>query len=459
MTVATITNVSVLAVDATDQGGIQVNWAGLLAAVVLLALNGFFVAAEFALLAARRSRIEQLDAEGDKRAGHALAGLRELTLMLAGAQLGITMCSLGLGAVAEPAVAGVIEGALGEWFTLSDTARHVIAFTIALSVVVFLHMVVGEMAPKSWAISHPEASSLRLARPFRLFVNVFRPIIQLLNWLANVVVRAVGVEPQDERAMAHSPSDLLLLIEESAGHGGLAAQEHELLARSLELSGLTAADAMTVRRDIVALPGDATAAEVAAEAHRTGRTRVVVHTGDLDHVLGFIHVKDVLRLANGTWATTPAHSITRPIMVTPEHHGLEDLLLEMRTDRHHISLVVDEHGTVLGLVTLEDVIEELIGDFDDESDRRLGDCERLPDGTYRVNGTLRVELFEEVTGVALPEGDWSTVAGYVIDALDEIPSPGDRVRTDVGEFEVIEMDGYAIDALRVRTAVSPATGD
>src|SRR6056297_4291450 len=309
--------------------GIQVNWAGIGVAVILLALNGFFVAAEFALLASRRSRIEQLAAEGDKRARHALSGLREITLMLAGAQLGITMCSLGLGAVAEPAVAGVIEGALGEWFTLSDTARHVIAFTIALSVVVFLHMVVGEMAPKSWAISHPEASSLRLARPFRLFVTVFRPLIRLLNWLANVVVRAVGVEPQDERAMAHSPSDLLLLIEESAGHGGLAAQEHELLARSLELSGLTAADAMTVRRDIVAVPGDATAAEVAAEAYRTGRTRVVVHAGDLDHVLGFIHVKDVLRLANGTWATTGAHSIARPIMVTPEHHGLEDLLLEI----------------------------------------------------------------------------------------------------------------------------------
>ena len=459
MTIAPFTGPSVLAAEAAEQSGIQVNWAGLVAAVVLLALNGFFVAAEFALLAARRSRIEQLEAEGDKRAGHALAGLRELTLMLAGAQLGITMCSLGLGAVAEPAVAGVIEGALGEWFTLSDTARHVIAFTIALSVVVFLHMVVGEMAPKSWAISHPETSSLRLARPFRLFVTVFRPLIRLLNWLANVVVRAVGVEPQDERAMAHSPSDLLLLIEESAGHGGLAAQEHELLARSLELSGLTAADAMTVRRDIVAVPGDATAAEVAAEAHRTGRTRVVVHAGDLDHVLGFIHVKDVLRLANGTWATTGAHSIARPIMVTPEHHRLEDLLLEMRTDRHHISLVVDEHGMVLGLVTLEDVIEELIGDFDDESDRRLEDCERLPDGSYRVNGTLRVELFEEVTGVALPDGDWSTVAGYVIDALDEIPSPGDRVRTDVGEFEVIEMDGYAIDALRVRTSVSPTTGE
>ena len=434
--------------------GIQVNWAGIGIAVLLLALNGFFVAAEFALLAARRSRIEQLAAEGDRRARHALAGLREITLMLAGAQLGITMCSLGLGAVAEPAVAGIIEGILGEAFSLSDTTRHIIAFSIGLSIVVFLHMVVAEMAPKSWAIAHPEKSALLLARPFRLFVNILRPLIRFLNGIANIVVKAVGVEPQDERAMAHSPSDLLLLIEESAGHGGIAAEEHELLARSLELSGLTAADAMTVRRDIVAVGAEATAAVVASEAHRTGRTRVVVHEGDLDHVRGFVHVKDVLRLANGTWATTTAGSITRPIMVTPEHHGLEDLLLEMRTRRHHIALVIDEHGMVMGLVTLEDVIEELIGDFDDESDRPLGDARPLPDGGWEIPGTMRGELFEECTGIALPEGDGQTVAGYVIDALDEIPAEGERVHTELGEFEVVAMDGYAIETLHVRLSRS-----
>jgi CBS domain containing-hemolysin-like protein len=442
---------------ATD--GIQISWLALSIALVLLAANGFFVAAEFALLAVRRSRLEQLAAEGDRRASHALAGIRELSLMLAGAQLGITMCSLGLGAVAEPAVARIIDGALGEVVTLSDTTRHVIAFTIALSIVVFLHMVVGEMAPKSWAISDPERSSLRLARPFRFFVTLFRPIIRLLNWLANLVVRAVGVEPQDERAMAHSPSDLLLLIEESAGHGGIAAQEHALLARSLEMSGLTAADAMTVRRDIVAVAADDSAAVAAAEAHRTGRTRVVVHEGDLDHVRGFVHAKDLLRLQNGTWPTTPAGSIARPIWVTPEHHRLEDLLLEMRTERHHIALVVDEHGTVVGLVTLEDVIEELIGDFSDESDHRLDDCQQLADGSYRISGTLRAEQFEECTGVPLPEGEWQTVAGYVIAALDEIPTTGDRVRTPVGEFEVLAMDGYAIDALRIRITVSDHSSD
>lgn len=447
-----------IAAEAAASGGIEVNWGALGIAVVLLALNGFFVAAEFALLASRRSKLEQLAADGNKRAVSALAGIRELTLMLAGAQLGITMCSLGLGAVAEPAVASIIEGVLGNAFDLPSGTSHVIAFTIALSLVVFLHMVVGEMAPKSWAIADPESSSLRLARPFRFFVRVFKPIIMFLNWLGNLVVRAVGVEPQNERAAAHSPADLILLLDESAGHGDIAEQDHQLLTRSLELSGLTAADAMTVRRDIVSMPADALAADVAAEAHRTGRTRIVIHDNDLDHPLGFIHAKDLLRLRNGAWKTTVAGSMVRPMLVTPEQHRLEDLLVEMRTHRRHISLVADEHGTVVGLVSLEDVFEELIGDFDDESDDRVGDCVRHTDGTFTVNGTLRPDEFEDSTGVALPAGDWQTVAGYVIAELDEIPVDGDSVETDLGIFTVLEMDGFAIASLRVRLATADESG-
>jgi CBS domain containing-hemolysin-like protein len=443
-------------IGAESGEGITFDGPALGLALVLLVLNGFFVAAEFALLASRRSRLEQLAAEGDKRAKSALAGIRELTLMLAGAQLGITMCSLGLGLVAEPAVAGIFEGLFGEVTFLHNNSllgqslSLIVGFAVALSIVVFLHMVVAEMAPKSWAISHPEDSAMKLARLFRAFVTVFRPVIWLMNSIANLVVKAVGVEPQDERAMAHSPSDLLLLLDESAGHGGLAATEHELLTRSLELSGLTASNAMTVRRDIVAVGADSSAAVAAAEAHRTGRSRIIIFDGDLDHVSGFVHAKDLLRLPDESWQNTTVGSIARDVMVTPEHHRLEDLLLEMRTERQHVALVIDEHGTVVGLVTLEDVIEELIGDFDDESDQRLGECEQFDDGSFRVNGTLRGDEFAECTGVELPKGDWQTIAGYVIAALDEIPAVGDRVDTDIGQFEVLTMDAYAIDSLRVR---------
>ncbi|MEX2626318.1 MAG: transporter associated domain-containing protein, partial [Ilumatobacteraceae bacterium] len=179
-------------------------------------------------------------------------------------------------------------------------------------------------------------------------------------------------------------------------------------------------------------------------------TRVVVHEGDLDHVLGFVHVKDILLLDERERATATAVSIARPTMVTPDGHLLEDLLLEMRTQGQHLAVVVDELGMVVGLVTLEDVIEELIGDFDDETDRRVGDCRQLPDGAFVMGGTTRPDEFELCTGAGLPEGDWHTVAGYVIAAADEIPSVGDVIETEIASFEVAAMDGYAIDELVVR---------
>ncbi len=171
---------------------------------------------------------------------------------------------------------------------------------------------------------------------------------------------------------------------------------------------------------------------------------------DLDHVEGFVHAKDLLRLPHGSWADTTVGSIARRIMVTPEHHGLEDLLLEMRTQRQHIAMVIDEHGTVVGLVTLEDVLEELIGEFDDESDERPADCQHLDDGSVHVNAALRLDEFEACTGVALPEGEWTTVAGYVIAAYDGIPETGTAISPELGEFVVLAMDGYAIDRLDIR---------
>ena len=343
----------------------------LMIAVGLLAANAFFVAAEFALLAARRSRIEQLAAAGDRRARFAAAGLRELSLMLAGAQLGITICSLGLGAVAEPAVAHLIEGALDLVVELPDGVHHALGFTIGLSIVVFLHMVVGEMAPKSWAIANPERSVLVLAGPFRGFALLFRPVISVLNALANVVVRLCGVEPQAERAMAHSPVDLLHLLDESAGHGMIGPEEHDLLARSLELSGLDAAAAMTPRDEIVGVGADQTADEAARIARRTGRTRLVVHGDDLDQVVGVLHAKDLLLLDPDRRSSTTARDLARPGLVIHEDRPLEDLLVDMRSTHQHLAVVRGENGRVSGLVTLEDVLEELIGDFEDESDDQL----------------------------------------------------------------------------------------
>jgi CBS domain containing-hemolysin-like protein len=422
-------------------------------AVGLLAANGFFVAAEFALVAARRSRIEQLAAEGDRRARSAAAGLRELSLMLAGAQLGITMCSLGLGIVAEPAVARLIEGAIsGLGVDLPAGVSHAIAFVIAMSIVVFLHMVVGEMAPKSWAISHPERSALLLARPFRAFAIVFSPFIWVLNRLANGVVRLVGVQPQDELAMAHSSADLILLLNEAADEGSLESHEHELLARSLQMSGRVASSAMTSRSDVVAVDRAVPLAEVERRAVATGRSRLVVYDGDLDHPVGVVHARDLLTTDLDREAAVAA-DLASPVLVVPDHLALEDLFLQMRDQRRHLALVVDEHGVVLGLITMEDVLEELIGEFEDETDRAGSRVRRTASGGYLVAGSLRPDELASRTGIELPEGRWDTVAGFLIAKLGRVPVEGDRVQIDDTTFVVAAMDGVAVREVQVQVKV------
>ncbi len=418
-------------------------------AVVLLAVNAFFVAAEFSLLAARRSRIEALAADGDPRARRAAAGLRQLSMMLAGAQLGITMASLGLGAVAEPALARVFEQAM-QGTPLSTVLRHTIAFVVALTIVVFVHMVVGEMAPKSWAITHPERSALGLAGPFRAFVMVFRPFIVILNVLANALVRLFGVTPQDERAFAHSPADLALLLQESAEHGTIAADEHALLSRSLSLSGLDAVAAMTPRREVVWVDRATSIDELEELMRSSGRSRVLVSDRDLDRVDGTVHFRDVLRLDPAGRETVNAFDLVRPVLVVPEHRALEDVLLDLRAKRRRLAVVVDEVGTTIGLVTVEDVLEELIGDFEDESDRGRRRIRRAADGSWVVAGTLRPDELERRTGVELPDGEWDTVAGWLMSGLGRIPETGDRLRVAGADVEVTRMDGLAVVELTVR---------
>jgi CBS domain containing-hemolysin-like protein len=423
-----------------------------LLAIALLAANGFFVAAEFALLAARRSRIEQLAASGDQRAVQALAGLRELSLMLAAAQLGITMASLGLGAVAEPALAHALELLL-EPAPIPPGVRHAAAFSVALAIIIFLHMVVGEMVPKSWAITHPEQSALRLAAPFRAFALVFRPAIRVLNTLANGVVRLCGVTPQDELAVVHSPTDLILLLEESAEHGTLEAEQTELLARALELPDLDAQAAMIPRGDFFSVPATASIEELERIAAETGLSRLPVHNGDLDRFIGILHVKDLLGLSGEERASITAQTLARPAFVTPESRPLYDLMLDMREQRQHVALVVDEYGSVSGLVALEDVIEELIGEFEDEADRARQDrgmqFERRADGALLVPGTLRPDELATQIGLNLPEGDYETVAGFVISKLGRLPAVGDMIRFDGSSLEVTRVERHRLIELAI----------
>lgn len=338
-------------------------WA-LLSGLALLIANAFFVAAEFALLASKRHRLEAKAAEGSRAAKAALHGTRELTVMLAGAQLGITVCTIGLGALAEPALAHAME----PWFTMlgvPSQASYAIAFLIALVVVVFLHMVLGEMAPKSWAISHPESSAILLALPFRGYARLLRPVLLALNGMANVLVRMVGVTPQDTAAQAHGPDELRILLRESREQGYLPEQQHQMLSGALKVQSTTVADVMVPRADIVTVPVSADAVEIEQVSQSSGRSRLVVVDGD--EPVGMVHIRDVVRAADDA----TARDLMWASVTLSSDRTVAAAVTAMRQQRAQLALVSAQDG-VVGLVALEDLLEEIIGEFDDETDPPMG---------------------------------------------------------------------------------------
>lgn len=353
----------------------------LVGSVGLLAANAFFVAAEFALVAAKQHRLEQQAADGSRAARAALAGTRHLSLMLAGAQLGITLCTLGLGALAKPAVKDLLAPALS-LLGLPESVATGIAFASAVAVVGFLHVVVGEMAPKSWAISHPERSALLLARPFWWFTGLARPALAALNGLANACLRLVKVHPQDELAYAHGPSELRILIESSREHGTLAAPDHQLLAAMLAIGSTTVKQVMVPADRIVTIAADAEARLVERISRSTGRSRLVVVDPASAAMMGVVHIRDATRVTTEGVPSTAA-DLMDPAFTVPATTPVATAVRLMRQHRAQVALVTgvtgaegatgvtgasETPGAPIGLVAMEDLLEELIGEFDDETD-------------------------------------------------------------------------------------------
>ena len=335
--------------------------------VLLLALNGFFVAAEFALVASKRYRLEQAAATGGRAARAALDGVRELSLMLAGAQLGITLCTLGLGALAEPAIEHLLSPLLGA-VGLPATASHVIALVFALGLVTFLHLVVGEMAPKSWAITDAERSALLLALPFRAFARVARPVLSVLNSLANAMLRLVRVNPQDQLAQAHGPDELRILLEQSREHGLLGAEQHQMLTSMLELQRTTVADVMEPVDRIVAVRRDDSAERIEDVCRESGRSRLAVFDPG-GEVLGVVHVREAVRATTAGRPATAGELMTGAFTL-PVTASVTEAVAAMRADQAQLALVSNGAGVgrPVGFVALEDLLEEVIGEFDDETD-------------------------------------------------------------------------------------------
>jgi CBS domain containing-hemolysin-like protein len=340
---------------------------GLLISLLLLALNGFFVAAEFALVASKRYRLEQAASNGNRADRAALDGVRELSLMLAGAQLGITVCTLGLGALAEPAIEALV-GPLLHAVGLPASAGHIVALVFALALVTFLHLVVGEMAPKSWAITDPERSARLLALPFRAFARVARPLLSVLNGLASGVLRLIKVRPQDQLAQVHGPDELRMLLEQSWEHGLLGAAQHDLLTSMLELQGTTVSEVMEPVDRIIAVGRADNAERIEQVSRDSGRSRLAV----LDRpgeVCGVVHVREAVRATTAGRAVT-AGELMSPAFALAATATVTEAVAAMRAERAQLAMVTSRGAATrpIGFVALEDLLEEVIGEFDDETD-------------------------------------------------------------------------------------------
>ncbi|HEY6210381.1 MAG TPA: hemolysin family protein [Gemmatimonadales bacterium] len=429
----------------------------LLAVVLLVLANAFFVAAEFALVAARRTRIEALVRRGDRKAKTVQSALQDLYRQLSAAQLGITVASILLGYVAEDTVAHLFRG----WFAtlprwLDFLTRGGVASVVAVAVISFLHVVFGEQAPKAWAITHPERTSRWIAAPLIVFSWITRPFTDLLNWSANRVVSVLGIKGTSvEVDRVHSPEEIRMLVAQSRKTGRLDADDARLLEGVFEFSEKTAREVMTPRTDMVALPVDLTLEEAADQVAVAGRSRYPVYAESLDDIVGLVHSKDILaglRSAKGGTLRT----VLRPAVFVPGTREVEDVLADMKRQKIHLAIVLDEFGGTAGLVTMEDLLEEIVGQIYDEYDRPTAELRAAPGGTVPVlSGATPVREVNEAYGLALDEKDYTTIGGYVFGALGRLPKVGDRVAVKGAVFEIVEMDGRRVGTLRLLQRAAP----
>jgi CBS domain containing-hemolysin-like protein len=434
----------------------------LLAALLLVVACGVFVAAEFALVTVDRHKVDQLAAEGDAGAAGVQRALRSLSTQLSGAQVGITLTNLGIGYLAEPAISSLIEEPLGA-LGVPDGATTPIALALGLVISTVLTMLFGELVPKNFAIALPLATARATQRPIRLFTTLNTYPIRFLNGSANALVRRLGIEPQEELRSARSSTELASLIARSADEGTLDPETAELMERSVEFGTRTAGEIMTPRVRTQSLELNDRAQAVIDLTRATGHSRFPVLDED-DNVAGTVHVKHAVALPVHERSTTKVkHLMVKPIVV-PDSLRLDPLLALLREDGFQMAVVLDEYGGHAGIVTLEDVIEEIVGDISDEHDRLGSRARQRRDGSWLLSGLLRPDEVEDLTGVELPEDEaYDTLGGLVMSVLGRVPSAGDIAEVPVPDrsepddpreqlavLSVEHMDGLRVDRVALR---------
>jgi CBS domain containing-hemolysin-like protein len=412
----------------------------LLAVAVLILLNGFFVAAEYALVTARRTRIIELEHEGNRRARSVLNITADPPRFISAMQLGVTLTSLGIGALGEHALSRAFEPVLA-------TA---IAVILAYLILTYFHVVIGELVPKAVALDRAEGTALAVAAPVRAFFVVMHPLVWLLMRSTAFVLRLLGLRQPGSELDVHSEAELRMLVSASTQAGEIETEEQEMLYKVFDFADKEVKDVMVPRPDVVALSIDLPPEDALAAMIDSPYTRYPVFRGSLDEIVGILHVRDLFsELHDRGIAAVNLDDIVRPAHIVPETKDLAALLAEFRRTNQHMAIVVDEYGGMEGIVTLEDLLEEIVGEIEDEYDLPDETVERVDEHTIRIDGTFPIDDFNEQFGTDLPAEDFHTVGGFVFGLLGRAPERGDRVEHGRLAFEVLEMDGTRILRLQV----------
>lgn len=418
----------------------------------LLFVNAFFVAAEFSLVKVRKTRLEQLCNEGNSNAEKALKLVNDVNRMLAAAQLGVTIASIALGWVAESTIVQIIEPVINIFaHSAGRMSAHIIAVPISFILVTYFHVLLGEQLPKCISLRHPETLSLLIATPMDMFITLFKPFVWLLEVSGNKILAACHANSEDA-SLVHSTEELDMLVDASYNEGVLNETEAEMLHNMFKFSDLMAKQVMIPRTDMVCIPNDISYEELTKETLGNQYTRYPVYEDNIDKILGFIHVKDLYTLAM-TKDTFSINKLIRPLILIPETMTLDNLIIEFKKRHCQIAVVIDEFGGTSGLITLEDVLEEIIGDVQDEFDEDAeADIKEIGENTYLANAMMRIDEFVEFFGLKesqFEEDDVDTIAGLVVKLLGRIAEVGDSVSFNGLTFTVKEVDGARITKLQV----------
>lgn len=420
------------------------------AIAVIILWNAFFVAAEYAFVAVRRTRIDELVEEGSATARRVRAIIDDPPRFISAVQVAITFSSLALGAVGEPAVSDALSRLVGD-----TGAAAVISVIIAFAIITTLHVVLGEIVPKTLTLSRAEGVALAVAVPVSLFMWVFWPFIWLLRWLSNALIRLLGLEQPSEMRLVHSEEELKMLIAASHEEGVLEAEEQQILHKVFDFAETEVQQVMVPRPDVVALPVDLTPDEAIARALESPFTRYPVYRGDLDDLLGVVHVRHLYGARMQGSDAPDLASFVRAVPIVPETKKLDELLADFRRTKTHMALVVDEYGSTAGIATLEDLLEEIVGEINDEFDLPDRDLIRLAPDRVRLEGGFGIEDFNERFAAALPDEDYTSVGGFIFGALGRPARPGDVVEHNGHRFTVREVDGPRIRVVDVEIRPRP----